>query len=160
MKSVKKQNHISRQLEEIQSFLKQKDQKPLNFVEAAQYLSISQSTLYKLTYQRKIPAHKPSGKLLYFFKHELDGWITKSGELKVMSDELKNEKGKTGNGRRKKRNGSRKRNLAAGSAPLTTGSIRVTKKKKRNGSRKRNLAAGSTPLTTGALGVTEEEEPP
>ena len=105
MKTKKQENHISRQLEEIQSFLKQKDQKPLNFVEAAQYLSISQSTLYKLTYQRKIPAHKPSGKLLYFFKHELDGWIRKN------NSELKIENGD----------------------PST--SLRVTKKKKRYGRR-------------------------
>ena len=75
-----KTQEIKRQLEEIQSLLKQKDQKPLNFVEAAKYLSISQSTLYKLSYQRKIPSYKPSGKLLYFFKHELDEWIVENGK--------------------------------------------------------------------------------
>jgi len=96
MKQQQKAKQINEQLTEIKSLLKQKDQKPLNFVEAAQYLSISQSTLYKLTYQRKIPAHKPSGKLLYFFKHELDEWITKSGELK-------DEKNKTRNVKRKKK---------------------------------------------------------
>lgn len=93
MKTKKQQTQVSRQLEEIQFFLKQKDQRPLNFVEAAQYLSISQSTLYKLTYQRKIPAHKPSGKLLYFFKHELDEWICKSNsELRIENGELKRKK--------------------------------------------------------------------
>jgi len=92
VRTKKQTNHISRQLEEIQSLLKHKDQKPLNFVEAAQYLSISQSTLYKLTYQRKIPCHKPNGKYLYFFKHELDEWITKNSvEISVLNDELKEE---------------------------------------------------------------------
>lgn len=101
MQTTKNQNQISRQLEEIHSLLKQKDQQPLNFVEAAKYLSISQSTLYKLSYQRKIPSHKPSGKLLYFFKHELDEWIAKgngdsSTSLGMTNGELKN-------GRRKRR---------------------------------------------------------
>ena len=101
MQTAKKQNQISRQLEEIQALLKQKDSKPLNFIEAAKYLSISQSTLYKLSYQRKIPSHKPSGKLLYFFKHELDEWISKgngdpSTSLGMTNGELKS-------GRRKRR---------------------------------------------------------
>lgn len=85
-----KSEQIKKQLDQIQSLLKQKDSKPLNFIEAAQYLSISHSTLYKLTYQRKIPCHKPTGKVLYFFKHELDEWISKgSDESRVKSDELK-----------------------------------------------------------------------
>lgn len=71
---------LATKLEQFESLLKQRDQKPLNFVEAAKYLSISQSTLYKLSYQRKIPSYKPSGKLLYFFKHELDEWIVKNGK--------------------------------------------------------------------------------
>lgn len=92
---------ISRQLEEIQTLLKQKDSKPLNFIEAAKYLSISQSTLYKLSYQRKIPSHKPSGKLLYFFKHELDEWITKGNGDPATSLGMTN--GELKNGRRKRR---------------------------------------------------------
>lgn len=90
MQTKKKTNQITKQLEEIQKLLKKKDDKPLNFVEAAHYLSLSHSTLYKLTYQRKIPCHKPTGKVLYFFKSELDEWITKkSEECRVKSDELK-----------------------------------------------------------------------
>lgn len=90
MKTNQKKDKISKQLDEIQTLLKRKDDKPLNFVEAAQYLSISHSTLYKLTYQRKIPCHKPTGKVLYFFKSELDEWITKnSKECRLKSDELK-----------------------------------------------------------------------
>lgn len=87
MQTKKKTIQISKQLDQIQSLLKQKDSlayrqasNPLNFVEAAQYLSLSHSTLYKLTYQRKIPCHKPTGKVLYFFKHELDEWIAGNGK--------------------------------------------------------------------------------
>jgi len=70
-----KTSELTKQFEELKSLIKKGDDKPLNFVEAAQYLSISQSHLYKLTGQRKIPCHKPSGKYLYFFKSELDEWI-------------------------------------------------------------------------------------
>lgn len=69
---------IFNELKEIKALLKQQKEKPLNLVEAAKYLSISQSHLYKLTSQRKIPSHKPNGKYLYFYKEELDEWIRKS----------------------------------------------------------------------------------
>lgn len=59
----------------IERLLEERKTKPLNLVEAAKYLSISQSHLYKLTSQRKIPSHKPNGKYLYFFKEELDEWV-------------------------------------------------------------------------------------
>jgi excisionase family DNA binding protein len=105
MKASQKKDKISRQLDEIQTLLKKKDDKPLNFVEAAKYLSLSHSSLYKLTYQKKIRFYKPSGKLLYFFKHELDEWITKnSEECRVMSDELKDRKRKKRDGRRENKN--------------------------------------------------------
>ncbi len=80
-------------LEEIQSLLKEKESKLLNATEAAQYLSISNSHLYKLTSQRKIPFHKPSGKYLYFFKRELDEWICRNDDqvLTIEDCRLRNE---------------------------------------------------------------------
>ena len=71
----KTKNEILTKLNELETLLKRQNEQPLNFVEAAKYLSISQSHLYKLTSQRKIPFHKPTGKYLYFFKHELNEWI-------------------------------------------------------------------------------------
>ncbi len=62
-------------LQLIENLLREKQTDLLNLNEAAQYLSISHSHLYKLTSKRKIPFHKPSGKYLYFFKHELNTWI-------------------------------------------------------------------------------------
>ncbi|MCB9336461.1 MAG: helix-turn-helix domain-containing protein [Flavobacteriales bacterium] len=62
-------------LNEIEQFIKKIKTKPLTLVEAADYLSMSQSHIYKLTSQRKIPFHKPSGKYLYFYENELDEWI-------------------------------------------------------------------------------------
>lgn len=77
---MQQQDEVLKKLHKIETLLKEKDNKPLNLVEAANYLSISQSHLYKLTSQRKIPCHKPNGKYLYFFKYELDEWIREKTE--------------------------------------------------------------------------------
>ena len=47
----------------------------LNFKEAAQYLGIAKSMLYKHTHEGNIPCYRPSGKMLYFDKQELDDWL-------------------------------------------------------------------------------------
>ena len=46
--------------------------------EAAQYLNISLSTLHKKTMLRELPFYKPSNKLLYFKREELDEWLQNS----------------------------------------------------------------------------------
>ena len=43
--------------------------------EAAKYLGISKSYLYKLTMNKAIPCYKPMGKLCYFNRHELEAWL-------------------------------------------------------------------------------------
>lgn len=48
-----------------------------NFDEAAAYLSISKSTLYKLTSKKEIPHYKPN-RFVFFEKSELDKWIRAS----------------------------------------------------------------------------------
>lgn len=55
--------------------IKEENQKLLNFVEAAKYLSLSQSHLYKLTSTKRITHYKPGGKIIYFMKSELDDWV-------------------------------------------------------------------------------------
>lgn len=75
MKSPTEQEILNR-LQNIETLLKVKDDKPLNFVEASNYLSCSHSHLYKLTRKKIIPCHKPSGKYLFFFKDEIDSWIS------------------------------------------------------------------------------------
>ncbi len=47
----------------------------LTFDEASRYTGISKSWLYKLTSQKQIPHYKPSGKLCFFDRAELDSWI-------------------------------------------------------------------------------------
>lgn len=45
-----------------------------NFEEAASYLNMSRSTLYKLTSSKSIPHYKPN-RFVFFEKAELDKWI-------------------------------------------------------------------------------------
>lgn len=47
--------------------------------EAAYYLNMSISTLYKLTASGKIHHYKPNGKKLFFIKEELDKWVMRGG---------------------------------------------------------------------------------
>jgi excisionase family DNA binding protein len=47
----------------------------LGIVDSAEYLGISKSALYKLTSKRVIPFFKPSGKLIYFNRVDLDKWM-------------------------------------------------------------------------------------
>lgn len=43
--------------------------------EAARYLGISKSYLYKLTIKQVIPHYKPMGKMCYFNRVELERWL-------------------------------------------------------------------------------------
>ncbi len=43
--------------------------------EAARYMGISKSYLYKLTMGRQIPHFKPNGKMCYFDRLELETWL-------------------------------------------------------------------------------------
>ena len=52
--------------------------------EAARYLGISKSYLYKLTMQQKIPHYKPMGKMCYFNREDLEQWLQSN---RVATDE-------------------------------------------------------------------------
>lgn len=46
--------------------------------EAARYMGMSKSYLYKLTMNQQIPHYKPTGKLCYFNRRELEQWLQKN----------------------------------------------------------------------------------
>lgn len=48
----------------------------LTTTEAAKYLGLKPSYLYKLMMRRSIPYYKPNGKLCFFSKADLDTWLT------------------------------------------------------------------------------------
>ncbi|HRP37400.1 MAG TPA: helix-turn-helix domain-containing protein [Candidatus Dojkabacteria bacterium] len=87
-----KQEAIVKQLEEIKVLLKKKDDKPLSFKEACTYLGFAPSYLYQLTYRKVIPHYKPTGKMLFFSKCELDEWIFSKANPKGTGIKIKNSK--------------------------------------------------------------------
>lgn len=68
---LEKLNAIERKIEELAALNKD----VLNFKEAARYLDVSRSHLYKLTYRKEIPHFKPRGKQVFFERKELDQWL-------------------------------------------------------------------------------------
>jgi excisionase family DNA binding protein len=69
----------------------------LTLVEAAEFLGLSVSYMYKLTHWNKLPYYKPSGKLLYFKRQELEEWMlqnksTSQAEIEaIVQAELKSK---------------------------------------------------------------------
>lgn len=47
----------------------------LTSAEAAKYMGITMSYLYKLTMRKEIPHYKPMGKMVYFNREELVQWL-------------------------------------------------------------------------------------
>ena len=65
---------LTHRLEVVESLLS--DAKDvLTLEEAAVFMGMKKSTLYKLTHAQEIPYWKPNGKLVYFEKSELLHWI-------------------------------------------------------------------------------------
>ncbi len=61
----------------------------LNLEEAAAFLGVKKSTLYKMTHFSQIPYYKPAGKLIFFEKSALLDWVR---NVKVKSeDEIREE---------------------------------------------------------------------
>ena len=70
----------------------------LNLNQAAEYISLSKSAIYKKTSERNIP-HFKQGKKLYFKRSELDEWLTgqrikTSAEIEKEADDYIMKKGK------------------------------------------------------------------
>lgn len=68
--------------------------KILNLEEASKFLGISKSDLYKRTSSNTIPFHKPSGKIIYFLREDLEAWMLTNrqstiDEIKVLSSHFK-----------------------------------------------------------------------
>lgn len=73
--------------------------KVLTTEEAARYLGVTKSAIYKLTMGRKIPHYRSQGgKLLYFQREEIEQWATSyriatQEELEAKAKSLSKKKG-------------------------------------------------------------------
>lgn len=65
---------IEKRLASIESML-QSQKNVLTFNEAANYMGVSHSCLYKMTMARSMPFSKPRGKMIYFDRAELEKWL-------------------------------------------------------------------------------------
>ncbi|MCW4470348.1 helix-turn-helix domain-containing protein [Flavobacterium sp. MFBS3-15] len=71
-------NSIEKKLLDIEALVKKQYVLSKNFLtleEAAGYLNLSKSALYKLTSSKEIPYYVPGGKIIYFRRAELDSWL-------------------------------------------------------------------------------------
>jgi len=62
-------------IEELLNEIRAEKDVMMDFSQAAEYLSLSKSHLYKLSMRGAIPHYKPQGKKIYFSKRELDQWM-------------------------------------------------------------------------------------
>ncbi len=80
-------NEVIRRLDNLTiiiDLIRKGSQPYLSLEDAATYLCMSKSTLYKHTSEGHISFFKPNGKLILFSKSDLDKWI---GEKKIYSNE-------------------------------------------------------------------------
>jgi len=71
-------SQIKEQLDRIESLLIRDGKQHLTLLEAANYLDISSSHLYKLTSAGLIARSKPGGKRIYFLKSDLNTYLLRN----------------------------------------------------------------------------------
>ena len=66
----------------------------LTLDEASKFLGISKSDLYKRTSSNTIPFFKPSGKLIYFLREDLENWMMSNRQESIneLSERISNFK--------------------------------------------------------------------
>ena len=57
--------------------------------EVAQYMGVSKSYLYRLTMTGAIPHYKPTGKLCYFNRREIEAWLQTNRVNNHKAEEVK-----------------------------------------------------------------------
>lgn len=84
LKLYKMQEAILEKLNELETKIESlslSTKEILTLDESVTYLQVSRSYLYKLTSAKEITHYKPSGKLIYFKKSDLDTWLLRNREL-------------------------------------------------------------------------------
>ncbi len=106
-KNVRKDSRLQRQIEELQRRMEAVEdildnaKEILSVEEAARFMDIARSSLYKMTSDRSIPFYRPNGKMIYFEKANILEWIRKNRVMPVMYDEDKGQKPESRSGEQK-----------------------------------------------------------
>ena len=92
----KRKDHSTKEiltkLNTLENLLKKKDDRPLSFKEACAYLGFKPSYLYKIIHTKQIRFYKPSGKMLFFSKCELDEWVFAKSQVSAKGGVNQSEK--------------------------------------------------------------------
>ena len=97
-KNVRKDSRLQRQIEELQKRMDAVEdildnaKDVLSVEEAARFMDIARSSLYKMTSDRSIPFYRPNGKMIYFEKADILEWIRKNRVMPIMYNEDKEQK--------------------------------------------------------------------
>ena len=67
---------LAKRVEVLENTLSGKE--VLTLEEAARFMGVTKSSLYKMTHEQTIPYYKPNGKMVYFEKAELLTWIRRN----------------------------------------------------------------------------------
>ena len=79
-----KEANLSKLVAELQGRVKSLEQllhqgkDVLTLEEAAKFMGIARSSLYKMTHEQTIPFYKPNGKMIFFEKSDLLAWVRKN----------------------------------------------------------------------------------
>jgi len=71
-------DEILERLAEIKGYALLAAKDMLTVEEAALYLGLSKSRVYKMTFDHEVPYYKPNGKTVYFEKADLTAWMHKN----------------------------------------------------------------------------------
>ena len=79
--TVQQDNHLFNKVMELENRVKQMEdllnqtKDTLTVEEAAKFMGMARSTLYKMTSENVIPFYRPNGKMIYFEKSVLTDWM-------------------------------------------------------------------------------------
>ena len=74
---MKMSTEVLSRLDDLQKSIQENQfEKPFGVKEAATFLHVSISHLYKMTHKRLVPHYKPNGKMLYFYRKDLENFIS------------------------------------------------------------------------------------
>ena len=83
-KSVQMDSELAKYVAELEKRVRNLEDKfdsgkeVLTLQEAAQYMGIARSSLYKMTSSQTIPFYRPNGKLIFFEKDDILSWIRRN----------------------------------------------------------------------------------
>jgi excisionase family DNA binding protein len=82
--SVPKDTQLQRQVAELQKRVDSLEdildngKEVLTVEEAAKFMGMARSSLYKMTCEQSIPFYRPNGKMIYFEKADILSWIRRN----------------------------------------------------------------------------------